>query len=62
MEDDQGNVWFGTFDGLYEWHASTGQYRLIQIPHYMGGLSHSSIFSLYKDKQGTLWVGSYYGV
>ena len=31
VEDDQGNVWFGTFDGLYEWHASTGQYRLIQI-------------------------------
>lgn len=61
VEDDQGNVWFGTFNGLYKWHASARQYRLIQIPHYMGGLSHPSIFSLYKDKQGTLWAGSYFG-
>lgn len=26
-----------------------------------GALSHSSIFSLYKDQQGSIWGGTYYG-
>lgn len=61
IEDDEGNIWFGTFDGLHKYDAATKEYKLIQIPQYMGGLTHPSIFSLYKDRQGTIWVGSYFG-
>lgn len=61
VEDDKGNIWFGTFDGLHKYDAVTKEYKLIQIPQYMGGLTHPSIFSLYKDRQGTIWVGSYFG-
>ena len=61
VEDNDGNIWFGTFDGLQKYSAGSQQYSLIQIPQYVGGLTHPSIFSLYKDVAGTIWVGSYYG-
>lgn len=61
VEDNEGNIWFGTFDGLHKYTSSTGKYQLIQIPKYMGGITHPSIFSLYKDIQGTIWIGSYFG-
>lgn len=61
VEDQDHNIWFGTFDGLQKYNAGTGEYSLVQIPKYVGGLNHPSIFSLYKDVQGTIWVGSYYG-
>lgn len=61
VEDNEGNIWFGTFDGLHRYGIGNKQYSLIQIPQYVGGLNHPSIFALYKDVAGTIWVGSYYG-
>lgn len=61
VEDNEGNIWFGTFDGLHRYSIGNKQYSLIQIPQYVGGLNHPSIFALYKDVAGTIWVGSYYG-
>lgn len=61
VEDGEHNIWFGTFDGLQKYDSKTGHYSLVQIPRYVGGLNHPSIFSLYKDIQGTIWVGSYFG-
>ncbi|MEG0887928.1 MULTISPECIES: hybrid sensor histidine kinase/response regulator transcription factor [Bacteroides] len=60
-EDKFHNIWFGTFDGLQKYTFSTGEYSLIKLHKSMGGLEHPSIFSLYKDLQGTIWIGSYYG-
>ena len=61
VEDGEHNIWFGTFDGLQKYDAKSGEYSLIQIPKDAGGLNHPSIFSLYKDVQGTIWIGSYFG-
>lgn len=61
VEDDEHNIWFGTFAGLQKFDIGKQIYTLIQIPQYVGGLNHPSIFSLYKDRQGTIWIGSYYG-
>lgn len=61
VEDDDHNIWIGTFDGLYKYDSKEDTYRLIQIPEKVGGLTHPSIYSLYKDKQGIIWVGTYYG-
>lgn len=60
-EDNEHNIWFGTFDGLQKYNTKTREYSLVQIPQYASGLTHPSIFSLYKDMQGTIWVGSYFG-
>lgn len=61
VEDNEHNIWFGTFDGLQKYNTRTQEYSLIRIPQYAGGLTHPSIFSLYKDRLGTIWVGSYFG-
>lgn len=61
VEDDEHNIWFGTFVGLHKYDVQKQTYTLIQIPRYVGGLNHPSIFSLYRDRQGTIWIGSFYG-
>lgn len=60
VEDDQGNVWVGTFNGLDRFSPSDS------VDHFhkgtqAGDLVNASIYSLYKDVQGTLWMGTYYG-
>lgn len=61
IEDRYHNIWFGTFDGLQKFDFRTEEYSLIKLRKNMGGLEHSSIFSLFYDRLGTIWVGSYYG-
>lgn len=61
VEDKRHNIWMGTFDGLQKYNPSTGDFTLYTQSWMKGGLRHSSIFSLSLDRQGTLWIGTYYG-
>lgn len=61
VEDSFGRIWYGTFSGLHCYDPVTQTTKLIEAPHNLSGLSHSSIFGLYHDKDGTIWAGSYYG-
>lgn len=61
VEDDQQNIWFGTFNGLQAYNPYTDTYRSFLSEDRPGTLTHSSVFSLYKDRQGTIWIGTYYG-
>ncbi len=65
-DDNQGNIWFGTRLGLNRYHKATQQYY-----HYhdksskdhalptTGVDSINEVTSLYLDKEGFLWIGSY---
>ncbi len=60
VEDNTGNLWIATFNGLNKMDV------LGNFTHYMkdnlpSALKHSSIFPLYKDTQGTIWLGSFFG-
>lgn len=61
VEDDDGNIWFGTFSGLQMYDVRRKCYARAEVPAYVGGLNHPSIFSLFKDSNGVIWLGSYYG-
>lgn len=61
LEDSRQRIWFGTFDGLQVYNPYTDEYQVYRSDKYPGSITHSSVFSLYKDKQGTIWIGSYYG-
>lgn len=61
IEGEKGEIWIGTFKGLQRLDTQTNRYTCYTQSKLPGGLTHSSIFALYKDRQGTIWVGTYYG-
>ncbi len=57
VQDDQGFLWMGTQDSLQRYDG----YRLREYRHdpaNPNSLSGSYIYSLFKDREGQLWVGS----
>lgn len=61
VEDNRKRIWFGTFDGLQMYDPEKDEYKVFVAGDKAGMLEHESVFSLYKDVQGTIWVGTYYG-
>lgn len=60
-EDNQGNIWMGTFFGLNRLNIHTGKFTVYSHTNSQQSLSHQSVFPVVKDNQGTLWLGTYYG-
>lgn len=59
-EDRMGNYWVSTFDGLSRLDSAKGTFT-----HYRYEFKHTafnlrSIISMMCDRQGTLWIGSFY--
>lgn len=61
VEDNYGNIWFGTFRGLQRYNPYTDEFSVFKREQLPGSLTHSSVFSLHIDRQGTIWAGTYYG-
>jgi ligand-binding sensor domain-containing protein len=60
VQDDYGFLWFRTSDGLYKYDG----YSLRPYRHERGNpnsVSDDTIQALYKDRDGSLWVGSKFG-
>ncbi|MDD3063224.1 MAG: helix-turn-helix domain-containing protein [Massilibacteroides sp.] len=58
-EDSKGSIWLGTLNGLYQ---VIPPFR--ESPAYVlkeAFMSEFSIYALYTDRQGTIWIGPYYG-
>ena len=60
-EDNNGNIWIGTFNGLNRYQKSNGRFDVYTAGHETESLTHSSIWCIVKDAQGTLWLGTYFG-
>lgn len=60
-EDNQGNMWIGTFNGLNKYNLKTKTFSLYTANNNPRGLTHSSVWCIVKDSQGTLWLGTYFG-
>jgi ligand-binding sensor domain-containing protein/signal transduction histidine kinase len=57
VQDDLGFMWFGTADGLNRYDAHT--FKVYKSnPDDPGSLRSDSIWALYVDREGTLWVGT----
>ncbi|MEM9983991.1 MAG: two-component regulator propeller domain-containing protein, partial [Bacteroidota bacterium] len=60
-EDEEGRIWVGTFQGL---DVISRDGRIAHFDHSKSipsSLSHNSIWSLFRDRDGAMWVGSYFG-
>ncbi|MDL2282349.1 hybrid sensor histidine kinase/response regulator, partial [Parabacteroides sp. OttesenSCG-928-G06] len=61
-EDVSGSVWLGTLSGLYQLQRkNTNALEEDQLTVVNHVVPESTIYSLYSDRQGSLWIGSYYG-
>src|SRR6201990_64575 len=56
VQDDQGFLWFGTSDGLRRYDGyDFREYR--HDPKDPHSISGTTVYSLFKDRTGRLWVG-----
>lgn len=60
-EDEDGNIWFGTFRGLYCYDSEEDRFVSYAAGDSAGSLSQSSVHSVFVDADGVLWAGTYYG-
>lgn len=59
---DPTTLWIGTESGVYIYHSDTGE--VINLRHDLSldnTLSDNAIYSIFKDRDGGIWVGSYFG-
>ena len=59
---DPSTIWVGSESGLYIYNSETGDFKNFRhnksIPT---SISDNAIYSIYKDNEGGIWVGSYFG-
>lgn len=61
-EDNDGNIWIGTSMGLNLLNLTTNSIRYVGLyDKKQTGISNLSVWIIMKDKQGTMWFGTYYG-
>ncbi len=61
LQLDKNDLWIGTFKGL---HVLKNLNQMTAITYQEGdpkGLPHNSVRSLFKDRKGSIWVGTYFG-
>ncbi len=59
VEDNSGNLWI--FTGLNKYNPYNDHFQVYTRDNLPGSLAHSSVFPVYKDRQGSIWLGTYYG-
>lgn len=58
--DEDGVLWVGTKNGLNVMRAS--KFEVFHHDFYdTGSITHDSVHDIFRDRQGTMWLGTYYG-
>ena len=58
--DEDGVLWAGTKNGLYV--MRDGRFEEFHHDYYdIGSITHDSVHDIFRDRQGTMWLGTYYG-
>ncbi|MCH7397019.1 response regulator [Belliella sp. DSM 107340] len=59
---DGQEVWVCTELGIYVYNATEKKYKhLVQNPNDPYSLSDNAVYSIYKDSEGGIWLGTYFG-
>ncbi|WP_299430066.1 hybrid sensor histidine kinase/response regulator transcription factor [uncultured Maribacter sp.] len=58
---DNGMLWVGSSNGITLFDKYDNAKSIKYEPSNRNSLSHNYIKSIYKDKKGSIWIGSYYG-
>lgn len=59
-KDKQGDVWFGTTNGLHRWNRNTDKHKVYRHdPQDPDTISHDRVMAIHKDSDGFFWFGTY---
>ncbi|WP_158602618.1 hybrid sensor histidine kinase/response regulator transcription factor [Proteiniphilum sp. X52] len=59
---DPQTIWIGSESGLYIYNTETGEVDNLRHNRYIPySLSDNAIYSIYKDREGGIWIGSFFG-
>lgn len=62
LVDKQGKLWFATINGISIYNPTTKTFEnQIHNPESSTSLNQNSIYDIFEDKVGSVWVGTYYG-
>lgn len=61
LEDSQGFLWFGTYDGLSRYDGKSF-FTFQHKPGDSSSLPHNNVYSLVQDKNGLIWVATEEGL
>ena len=56
--DTYGRIWFGTYEGLF---MDDGRQLTHFDPDQYEGIPHNSIYEIFEDRQGGIWIGTWSG-
>jgi ligand-binding sensor domain-containing protein len=62
LEANEKELWFATESGIYIMDRETGKFQNLRkkfLDPY--SLSDNAVYTLYKDKEGGIWAGTYFG-
>jgi signal transduction histidine kinase/ligand-binding sensor domain-containing protein/DNA-binding response OmpR family regulator len=58
---DDKTLFIGSDDGLYRFDPETKKSERIDISHLQHSLSDQNVYSIYRDKENGIWIGTYFG-
>ena len=60
-EYEKNKLLIGSDDGLYLMEKQTGAIQRVDDPEDPNSLSDQNVYSIYKDREGGIWIGTYFG-
>lgn len=61
MEYSEDRLLIGSDDGLYLFNRKTAALERMDRPGGLQGLSDQNVYSIFRDKEGGVWIGTYFG-
>lgn len=67
LQDESGRLWIGTYKGLFVYNPQDSTVTVIKSTadswdsEMAERLQHSTVSCIYADRQGGMWIGTYYG-
>ncbi len=60
-EYQKNRILIGSDDGLYLMEKTTGLVQRVDVPGDPSSLSDQNVYSIYNDREGGIWIGTYFG-
>lgn len=58
---NENSLLIGSDDGLYLFNLDNERSKRLDIPQFKYSLSDQNVYSIAKDKEGGIWIGTYFG-